>query len=222
MSEINNINNQTPPEAPNLPEEQNKIILNPETNYIMTMWNDNKLMASAFKMAQMLSGSNLIPQSYQGNPSNCLIAIDIANRMNMPPLLVLQNLFIVQGKPTWSGQFCVAAINGCGKFEPLEFIFNGEQGTPTFGCYAEAIRKSSGKMCRSDNITIQMAKDEGWLDKKGSKWQTMPRQMMMYRSASFFARVFCPEVLIGLQTVDEVQDVNGYEEKSVKTITLNK
>jgi len=68
-----------------------------------------------------------------------------------------------------------------------------------------------------------MAKDEGWLDKKGSKWQTMPRQMMMYRAASFFARVHCPEVLIGLQTVDEVQDVNGYEEeKSTKTITLAK
>lgn len=224
MSEINN-NNPVQPELPPLPEEQpkNQIILNPETNYVMTMWNDPKLMTNSFKMAQMLAGSNLIPQAYQGNTANCLIAIDIANRMNMPPLLVLQNLYIVKGTPAWSGKFCIAAVNGCGKFEPMEFVFNGEQGTPTFGCYAQTIRKSNGKQCVSDNITMQMAKDEGWLDKAGSKWQTMPRQMMMYRSAAFFARVYCPEVLIGLQTVEEVQDVNGYtDEKPTKTITISK
>ena len=215
--------NQTPPENQNLPEEQskNQIILNPEANYVLSMWNDNKLMASSFKMAQMLAGSNLIPQFYQGNPANCLIAIDIANRMNMPPLMVLQNLFIVQGRPAWAGQFCIAAINGCGKFDPLDFVFYGEQSKPDFGCYAQAIRKSTGKLCQGDNITLQMAHDEGWSTKSGSKWRTMPKQMMMYRSASFFARVFCPEVLIGLQTADEIQDVNGYaEEKTVKTITL--
>ena len=48
MSEINNT---TPPETPNLLEEQSKtqIILNPETNYVMTMWNDNKLMTRVTK-----------------------------------------------------------------------------------------------------------------------------------------------------------------------------
>jgi len=125
MSEINNT---LPPETPNLPDEQSKtqIILNPETNYVMTMWNDTKLMTSAFKMAEMLSKSTFIPIAYQQNPPNCLIAIDIANRMNMPPLMVLQNLYIVQGRPAWSGQFCIAAVNGCGQFEKLEFVFNGE------------------------------------------------------------------------------------------------
>ena len=219
MNEINTANDMV------LPEEQGSNPMIPamqESIYTPTMWNNNKLMTSAFKIAQMLAGSNLIPQSYQGSPANCLIAIDIANRMNMPPMLVLQNLFIVQGRPAWSGQFSIAAINGCGKFEPLEFVFSGEPGTMTFGCQAQAERRATKKLCVSDTITLQMAKDEGWLDKKGSKWQTMPRQMSMYRAASFFARVHCPEVLIGLQTIDEVQDVNGAEEKVKKTITFDK
>jgi hypothetical protein len=234
MNETANQTNQTPEEniipepvqntvVPAAEQSQNVIKLNPETNYVMSMWNDNKLMASAFKMAQMLAGSSLIPQAYQGNPANCLIAIDIANRMNMPPMLVLQNLYIVQGKPAWSGQFCVAAINGCGKFTPLKYVFSGEPGHLSFGCTAQAERIQNGELCVSDTITMQMAQDEGWSTKSGSKWKTMPRQMMMYRSASFFARVYCPEVLIGLQTIEEVQDVHGYtDEKPTKTITLDK
>ena len=59
--------------------------------------------------------------------------------------------------------------------------------------------------------------------KNGSKWVTMPEQMMMYRAAAFFARVFCPHALMGLQTAEEVQDVNGYDEPTqTKTITFNR
>jgi hypothetical protein len=134
-------------------------------------------------------------------------------------MMVMQNLYVVKGKPAWSGSFCAAAINGCGKFTALEYVFVEEGGG---GCYARATRISNGSVCVSDTITIKMAKDEGWFDKGGSKWKTMPRQMMMYRAASFFARAHCPEVLLGIQTVEEVQDVNGYEaeQKQVHTIVL--
>lgn len=197
---------------------QTALIPEGTTTYIPTMWNNNKLMSSSWKMAEMLAKGTFIPQAYQNNPANCLIAIDIANRMNMPPLMVLQSLYIVQGKPSWSGQFCVAAINGCGKFEPLEYVFVGEQGTPSYGCYARAVRISNGKVCVSDTVTLQMANDEGWMSKNGSKWRTMPGQMLRYRSASFFARVHCPEVLLGLQTVDEIEDVRGAEEDKPKKV----
>ena len=69
-----------------------------------------------------------------------------------------------------------------------------------------------------------MAQKEGWSTKPGSKWLTMSEQMLAYRAGSFFARAYCPEVLLGVQTIDEIQDVNGYadEDKSVVTIELNK
>jgi hypothetical protein len=179
------------------------------------MWNDAKLMGQAWKMAEMLSKSGLVPQNYQNQPANCLIAIDMANRMGISPMMCMQSLYVVKGKPAWSGSFCAAAINGCGKFTPLEYVFVDEGGG---GCYAQAKRLKDGHLCRSATITMQMAQDEGWLQKDGSKWKTMPKQMMMYRSASFFARVHCPEVLLGIQTIDEIEDVQGPEPEKAKTV----
>lgn len=183
----------------------------------LTMWNDTKLMNLAYRTAGMLSKSALVPDSYRNSPENCLIAIDLANRQGLSPMMVMQNLYVVKGKPAWSGSFCAAAINGCGKFTPLEYVFVDEGGG---GCFARATRLSSGSVCVSDTITMQMAKDEGWLDKSGSKWKTMPRQMMMYRAASFFARAHCPEVLLGIQTVEEVQDVKGWDTAAPATTTI--
>lgn len=187
---------------------------------VPTMWNDTKLMNQAYRMAGMLSKSGLVPENYRNAPENCLIAIDLANRQGISPMLVMQNLYVVKGKPAWSGSFCAAAINGCGKFTPLEYVFVGEPGTLSHGCFARATRIANNSVCTSDTITMQMAKDEGWIDKGGSKWKTMPRQMMMYRAASFFARAHCPEVLLGIQTVEEVQDVRGYETEQKTTTTV--
>lgn len=181
---------------------------------------DNAAMNKAAKTAQALSRSDLLPEMYKGKWENVMMAMDIASRMRMGLMMVAQNLHVVKGKPAWSGSFCAAAINGCGKFTPLEYLWSGEPGTASFGCTAQAVRRATGALCQSDTITMQMAKDEGWIDKNGSKWKTMPKQMMMYRSASFFARAHCPEVLLGIQTVEEVQDVNGYDPEEQKTTTI--
>lgn len=189
--------------------------------YGLTMWNDTKSMNAAMKVANMLAKSQLLPEQYIGHPENCLIAIDIANRMRISPLLVAQNLYVIKQKPAWSGSFAISAINNCGKFTPLEFIYTKNGGG---GCYAQATRLSDGKVLKGTEITLDMARKEGWSTKPGSKWLTMSEQMLAYRAGSFFAKVYCPEVLLGVQTIDEIQDVNGYvdEDKSVVTIELNK
>ena len=185
--------------------------------YAPTIWNDDRLMSKAYKAAKYLAGSDLVPQTYRNKPDNCLIAMDLANRMNMSPMQVMQNLYIVQGKPAWSGQFCVAAINGCGRFSPLEYVW-GEDAS----CAAKATDLRTGKVCIGTTITWQMVKDEGWLNKPGSKWKTMSQQMFMYRAAAFFARTFCPDVLMGVQTAEEVRDVNGYSDELQKQVTVIK
>lgn len=209
-------------EETELPAAQEPVTLQVAVPTAVTMWNDPKLMNMSFRTARMLSCSALVPDSYKQSPENCLVAIDIANRMGVSPLMVMQNLYVVKGKPSWSGSFCAAAINGCGRFSPLEYVFTGEQGTPSWGCYATAVRLSNGTRCFSDQITMEMAQAEGWLNKPGSKWKTMPRQMMMYRAAAFFARAHCSDILLGIPTKEEVQDVNGYEEGKQTVVTLNK
>lgn len=188
---------------------------------VPTMWTDDTLMSKAYRAAKYLAASDLVPeQTYRDKPQNCLIALDMANRLGMSPLIVMQQLYIVKGKPSWSGQFCVAAINGSGKFTPLEYVWTEENGG---GCAARATRIATGQLCQSAFITMKMASDEGWLQKSGSKWKSMPQQMMMYRAAAFFARTFCPELLLGLQTVEEVRDTFGEDDidKPVVTISMN-
>jgi hypothetical protein len=206
-------------EETELPPAQEPVALQVAVPTAVSMWNDLKMMNNTFRMAKMLAASALVPQdTYRNSPENCVVAIDIANRMGISPLMVMQNLYVVKGKPTWSGSFCAAAINGSGRFTPLEFEFVGEEGKPSWGCYATAVRVSTGKRCHSDIITIAMAASEGWLNKPGSKWKTMPRQMMMYRAAAFFARAHCSDILLGLPTYEEVQDVRGYEEECKQTV----
>lgn len=179
-----------------------------------TVWNDTETLERIWKVATFLCKSDLVPDLYKGKPENCLIAADMANRTGMAPLAVMQNLYVVKGKPCWSGQMCIALINGCKRFTPLEFIYRYDADDKVIGCYAQATRISTGEILKSEEITIEMAKNEGWLDKTDkygkniSKWATMPKQMMTYRAGAFFGRVYCPDMLIGIQTVDEINDIN--------------
>lgn len=193
------------------------------TDVKQTIWNNPALYSMAVKQAKILASSDIVPEgTYKGKPANCLIALDMANRMGISPLHVMQNLYVVKGKPGWSGQYCISAINGCGRFSPLEFIQLINDDGSIRGYYAQATNIATGKICTGAPVTWDMVKGEGWLDKPGSKWKTMPEQMFMYRCAAFFARTYCPDVLNGLQTAEELRDVNGYEaEKKTTVITLD-
>lgn len=182
------------------------------------LWSDAKSMNAAWRTATMLSKSDLLPDTYRNKPENVLIALDLSMRMNISPMLIAQQLYIVKGKPAWSGQFCISQINGSGRFSPLEFIFGGEDDEHA-SCYAQATRMADGKLCTGTKITMQMAKAEGWTDKNGSKWKTMPQQMLQYRAAAFFARVFCPDLLMGLQTAEEIKDTYGVEKEEKPVVT---
>jgi hypothetical protein len=204
-----------------LPKEQDIILQEPAANKQVTMWNNTPLMTKMWKVADMLCRSDIVPQSYRGKTADCLIAIDMANRMNISPLMVMGASQIVKGNFSWKGQACKALIDGCGRFENSEYIMFGEQGTPEWGCYLQALNKRTGKLIKGTAVTWQMALSEGWVQKDGSKWKTMPEQMMKYRAAAFFARTECPEVLMGYQTVEEVQDVKGSDEPEKEKIKIS-
>lgn len=155
----------------------------------------------AARMSKALATSTLVPKEYQNNISNCMIAIDTAQRLNISPFATMQNLYIVNGRPSWSSQFIISAINKCPRFsEPLKFKIEGEGAG--LKCYAYT-KDLKGNELRGPLITMEMAKMEGWLNKNGSKWKTMPQVMIQYRAASFFGRLHCPDILMGVYTDDE-------------------
>lgn len=166
-----------------------------------------------FDIGKMFASSSLVPQAYQGKPMDCTIAVDMANRMGVSPMMVMQNLYVVRGKPSWSGQACTALIQGSGKFKNLRHVYTGEKGTDTWGCYMEAVRIENNEVVRGVEVTIAMAKAEEWVDKPGSKWITMPELMLAYRASAFFARVHIPNALMGVAVESEVEDIT--KEKAI-------
>ncbi|MCY1286452.1 hypothetical protein D9M69_119070 [compost metagenome] len=201
------------------------------------------------RAANLLSSSTLVPAAYRkviekldkygnvkesrDNPNalaNAVVALNMAQRMGADPLMVMQNLYIVEGRPSWSSQWIIAAVNGCGRFSPLRFDIkvlgektvertetvwdNGNRNVVTKKvtivdkiCVAWAIEKETGERIESPAVSIEMAVKEGWYTKNGSKWQTMDEVMLRYRTASFFGKLYAPELLMGLQSVEEAQDI---------------
>ncbi len=157
------------------------------------------------RKAMMLSKSNLAPKDFQGNVGNCVIALEMADRLGANVMAVMQNIYIVHGKPSWSSQFIIAAVNSTKSFSPIRYEVSGEG--KSLRCVAWAIEKATGERLEGPAITMDMAEKEGWVKKAGSKWQTMPELMIRYRAATLFGRLYAPEILMGMQTEDEVTDV---------------
>lgn len=169
---------------------------------------DNFLMA--MQMSKALAESTIVPLTFQKNPSNCLIAIEQAQRLDMSPFMVMQNLSVIQGKPSWDSKFLIALINASGKFD-IELQYEEEKdkdGNP-YACTAWTTK--GGRRIDGMKVTMDIAKAEGWLTKNGSKWKTMPQLMLRYRAASFFSRLNCPEISLGMYSSEELLDTDFEE-----------
>lgn len=219
---------------------------------------DPNQFAVVQRMSNLFASSALVPDTYQvakvGKEqavANCVIALDIATRIGASPLMVMQNLVIIYGRPSWSSKFLISTVNTCGRFEPLKFRFtekgkmgkfnyieyekkwvnnpNGKgyykteaitkefDGTKIMDieCVAYTTTKDGKNVLESSPISLRMAVDEGWYTKNGSKWRTMPKQMLMYRAASFWTSAYAPELSMGMRTVEETQDIVYVEAEDV-------
>jgi len=160
----------------------------------------------AQRQAKSLCESNLVPTGYQGQKglSNCLVALEMSKRMNLSPLTVMQNLNVIHGKPSWSAAFITSQILGCGRFKNFDYIVTGKDDSLSVQC--QAIRLEDKKLVKGTAVTMKMAQQEGWT-RKNTKYQSMPELMLRNRAATFFGRQYIPDLLLGVQTSEEVVDI---------------
>ncbi|MNR85197.1 hypothetical protein D3C72_160220 [compost metagenome] len=253
---------------------QSQLSVAPQTNFVGFL--NPESFEFSQRVANMLSNSTMVPEQYRAvtkvkagkdsygnmmyrdepNPNglpNCIIALNMSNRLGADVMMIMQNLHVIEGRPSWSSQFILGSINSSGRFSPLRFevenlgeveveyqetVWNNgrksqvnkslkvenqtcvawalEAGTRMPEFTLEELKEHGGvyKCCKaygiplveSSKISMEMAVKEGWYIKNGSKWKTMPEQMLRYRAASFFGRVYAPELLMGLRSVEEEQD----------------
>lgn len=171
------------------------------------------------RVSKMFASSSLVPQAYQGNISNCCVALNMAHRMGADPLMVMQNLYIVHGSPSWSSKFMIASVNVCGRFSALRYEWRGENGKSDQACRAWAIEKETNERLDGAWITWEMVEKEGWSKKSGSKWMSMRDQMFIYRAAAFWQRAYAPELTMGLSTAEEQADIIDMHDDGSYTVT---
>ena len=183
--------------------------------------------------------------------ANCMIAVEVASRIGASPLMVMQNMAVIYGRPSWSSKFLIATVNSCGRFEPLQFRFTdkGALGMVDYTdyvwnqqkrckepvkkqfdgkniheieCVAYTTKRGSDGILESSPVSIRLAIQEGWYTKSGSKWQTMTKQMLMYRAASMWTNAYAPELSMGMRTVEENQDIIDTQFEEVEEVEQEK
>ena len=193
------------------------------------VFNSIETFENSQRMAVALSKSSIIPKAYQGKVEDVLICMEMAHRTGTSVIMIMQNIDIIQGKPSWSSKYVISALNSCGRFTPLRFKY--EKLGPKTVKYTETFWQSGSKQVvkkelkinnvrcvaiakdvegneiEGPEVTIEMAVREGWWTKAGSKWPTMTKLMLSYRSAKFFGNLYAPDVLMGMQSADEVIDI---------------
>jgi len=183
----------------------------------------------AQRVARMLAKSDLVPQAYRSRGdhdekraiANCFIALQMAKRMQIDPFMFMQNSYVVHGRPGIEAKLAIALANRHGPFTgPIQWAVDRDENGQIVSCTAFATHKVTGETCEA-TITREMVEAEGWHLPKGqtqqtSKWVTMPEQMYRYRSAMFLIRLYAPEVLLGMRTVDELEDMGEEIEATVE------
>ena len=174
----------------------------------LSAFSSENAFVSVQRMAKALASSTLVPDAYRGeaNLGNCIIALELSQRIGASVMAVMQSMVPIHGKPTWSASFLIATVNSCGRFSPMRFRWVGKEGTDEWGCRAFAVERDSNLELVGALVNINMAKVEGWYGKTGSKWKTMPEQMLQYRAGAFWCRTYAPEIALGMHTSEEVQD----------------
>lgn len=207
MAETTNANN-TP-----ATQNQSKVPVKYNTDFSLGIFGSSDNFMMATQMAKAFASSTIVPKEYQGNYANGLVAIDMANRLKTSPLTVMQNLDVIQGRPAWRATFLIAMINSSGKYDmELQFDEKRDKNGKPYSCTCWT--EKNGRKVTGIEVTMDMAQAEGWVNKNGSKWKTMPQVMLRYRAASFFSRMNCPELSNGLYTVEEIIEIADADYKS--------
>lgn len=159
-------------------------------------------LGEAYKLAKTFASSQLVPKHLQGKTDDCFIALLMAEQLGCSPIMVMQNIIVVSGTAGWKASFVIARANACGPFEgPIEFRTEGKGDGMSVTAYAKV--KATGREVER-TVTMAMAKAAGW--SRNEKYQQMPEQMLSYRAACFLVRLYCPEVMLGMQSDDELVD----------------
>jgi len=189
------------------------------------------------RAAEQLSKCTYLPDSLKGKVDDCAILIELSIGSGIPAFMLAQEIYVVYNRFSFSSKFFIGQIRkryptldfemsgevgDMGEVERHQKTdANGKPVVNKYGdpiyevgkilkqgrtCLAYATEKD-GRRVEGVPVSMGMSKAEGWYDKNGSKWPTMPEVMLRYRAAMFFKSFVCPDILFGFKSVEEEHDI---------------
>ena len=169
----------------------------------LAFMHDGAALEHLWRLSRYFAASRMVPQHFQQKPEDCMVALMMAQQLQVNPVLALQNLQVINGRPGFSAAFAIGLANQRGPFQgPITWSVQGEG--DGLQVTAQATVKSTGEVAMA-TVTMAMAKAEGWT--KNPKYRSIPEQMLKYRAATWLIRLHCPEVLMGLHSSEELEDI---------------
>ena len=159
-------------------------------------------MEEAMKFSEMLAKSSMVPRQYQGKPEDVMVACQWGREIGLAPMQALQNIAVINGKPSVYGDAAMALVQASPVCEGIEETIEGE-GTPNPVAVCVAHRK--GRKPVVAKFSVEDAKRAGLWGKQGP-WQAYPKRMLQMRARGFALRDAFPDVLKGLITAEEAAD----------------
>ena len=197
------------------------------TRYV-SIFEDPSRFGEQMQIAEALSQTQFIPQAFRGKAADCLVALDLACRFQLQPLAIFPELYVIDNRASFSSKFLIALVNRSGRFSRIQWEegIDGEHETvgkiktPNYYAKAYFTEKATGERFESPVVDIALADKNGWLQKSGSKWKTLPEVMCRYRSASILIKSVCPEIIAGLEFAEDVQDAQAERSDPQRSIPI--
>lgn len=158
----------------------------------------------ALTFSKYLADSDLVPKDFKGKPANCLIAMQWGMELGLKALQAIQNLAIINGRPSLWGDAVIAIVRGSPLCEYVNESDDGETAT----CRVK--RKGEPEQVRT--FSMADARAAGLAGKQGP-WTSYPRRMRQMRARAFALRDVFPDVLRGMPIAEELMDTPAGNER---------
>lgn len=164
-----------------------------------------KSTAEAMELAKTLASSQLIPKAFQQRPGDVFVAMMWSHSLGIPIVQGLQGIAVINGKPSLYGDALLAVCMGSGQMADIEETVTGNADNLTATCKVTRRGKPTPVV---STFSIADARAAGLLGKPGP-WKQYTSRMLKMRARAFALRDAFPDVLSGIASAEEMQDVEG-------------
>jgi hypothetical protein len=171
---------------------------------------DGAALDHRYRLAKAFSMSGMVPAHFQGKPEACLVAMLYAEQLGEHPMLLFQEISVINGRPNTSARFAISRANKSGLLQgPITWKSKGQDAA--LEVTASATLRDTGEVITA-TVTMKEAHADGWT--RNPKYKSIPEQMLRWRAATRLINLYIPEVLFGLAVREEaeVQKVTVREE----------